>query len=343
MKPLVSILIPAYNAEPWIADTLKSALDQTWPEKEIIVVDDGSTDKTLSVAETFAGKGIKIVSQKNQGASAARNKAFSICRGDFIQWLDADDLMSPDKIARQMEAAEKCDGRRALFSSAWGNFIYRPAKAKFIPTLLWENLSPLEWLLRKWENNICMQTATWLVSRELTEQAGAWNTRLLGDDDGEYFSRVIKASDGIRFVPDARVFYRASGSSRLSYISRSDKKLDAQFLGMKMQIGYLRSMADDKRVRAACVNYLQAWLINFYPNRMDIVEEAQRLAAELGGQLRPPEFSWKYLWIQKTLGWPAARKFQITYNEWKASALRLWDKILLRLENPIAIEARENF
>jgi len=105
MTPLVSILIPAYNAERWIAETIRSALGQTWPNKEIIVVDDGSTDQTVRVAQQFASKSVSIVSQKNQGAAAARNKAFELCQGDYVQWLDADDLLSPDKIAYQMRAA----------------------------------------------------------------------------------------------------------------------------------------------------------------------------------------------------------------------------------------------
>ena len=73
-------------------------------------------------------------------------------------------------------------------------------------------------------NNVYMQTATWLVSREIAEAAGSWDTRLLGDDDGEYFCRVLMASDGVRFVPEAKVFYRMAGSSSLSYIGRSDRK-----------------------------------------------------------------------------------------------------------------------
>jgi glycosyltransferase involved in cell wall biosynthesis len=79
MKPLVSILIPAYNAEPWIADIIKSALNQTWPSKEIIIVDDGSCDQTLRVARQFASKAVSVVTQENQGASAARNNAFELC------------------------------------------------------------------------------------------------------------------------------------------------------------------------------------------------------------------------------------------------------------------------
>src|SRR5919198_3579594 len=103
MSPLVSILIPAYNAERWLADTIRSALEQTWPRKEIIIVDDGSRDQTLSIARQFAAKNVSVVTQENQGGSAARNRAFSLCQGEFIQWLDADDLLSPEKIARQIE------------------------------------------------------------------------------------------------------------------------------------------------------------------------------------------------------------------------------------------------
>ena len=86
MKSLVSILIPAYNAERWIADAIRSALAQTWSRKEIIIVDDGSRDRTLSLAREFASKTVSVVSQENQGAAAARNKAFSMCQGDYVQW-----------------------------------------------------------------------------------------------------------------------------------------------------------------------------------------------------------------------------------------------------------------
>src|SRR5215469_16980585 len=159
LTPLVSILVPAFNAQAWIADALRSAIAQTWKRREIIVIDDG----------------VLVVSQANRGAAAARNKAFSLCRGDYIQWLDADDLLAADKIAKQMEVMMQCQGRRTLLSGAWGQFFYRCSRAQFVPNGLWCNLSPTEWLLRKLEQNLFMQTATWLVSRELTENAGPWD------------------------------------------------------------------------------------------------------------------------------------------------------------------------
>jgi glycosyltransferase involved in cell wall biosynthesis len=332
MLPLVSILIPAYNAEECVAETIRSALDQTWPRKEIIVVDDGSKDQTLSVARRFASKDVKVVTQENQGAAATRNAAYSLCQGDYVQWLDADDLLSRDKVALQMQVAGQCDEGRTAFSSAWGYFIYRARKARFEPSRLWEDMPPLEWMTRKMEHNLHMQTATWLVSRQLTDRAGPWNAQLLGDDDGEYFARVLMAASSVRFVPGARVYYRLSPLSRLSYIGRNHSKMEAQMASMEMNIGYIRSLGDTARVRAACVTYIRNWQSSFYPERPDLVERARKLAESLGGDLPPPRLPWKYAWIQKLFGWPAAKRCQQWYNVQKVAVRRMLDKALHRWE-----------
>ena len=249
MKPLVSILIPAYNAENLIAHTLQSAIAQTWQRKEIIVVNDGSTDGTAEVVKRFCSKEITLVSTENQGLSAAVNLAYQLSQGDYIQELDADDLLAPDKIERQLAAKREDDSKRLLLSAPWGYFYFRTHRARFVPNSLWHDLSPVEWLLRKMGENLHMQNATWLVSRELAEAAGPWDTRLHYDQDGEYFTRVLLASEGTRFVPDAKVFYRASNSSRISYIGNSDKKKDSLVLSMKLHIQYLRSLENSERVR----------------------------------------------------------------------------------------------
>ena len=136
MKPLVSILIPAYNAEKWIGYTLQSAVNQTWPVKEIIVVDDGSRDRTAEVARGFASKNVKIVSTENRGLSGAVNNAYKLCQGEYIQELDADDLLSPDKIERQLLALQEIRNRRILASSPWAPFYFRANRARFIPNSL---------------------------------------------------------------------------------------------------------------------------------------------------------------------------------------------------------------
>jgi glycosyltransferase involved in cell wall biosynthesis len=292
-RPLVSILIPAFNSEEWIADTLKSALAQTWEPKEIIVVDDGSTDRTLSVVRNFVSAGVRIVTQTNQGAAAARNHALRLSRGDYVQWLDADDLLAPDKIALQMEEASKSVNKRILLSSAFGKFKYRYYRTKFLPTPLWRDQKAADWLVSKLSQNVYMQTATWLVSRELTEVSGPWDIRLLGDDDGEYFCRVLLACDRVKFVPEAKVYYRAPWFGTLSHVGSSKRKIEAHWLSMQLHIGYLRSIEDSDRVRRACLRYLQTCFIYFYPERPEIIQSAQSLAKELGGQLSPPQLNWK--------------------------------------------------
>ncbi len=334
MKPLVSILIPAYNAEMWLPETLRSALAQTWDNKEIIVVDDGSKDGTLNLAQTFESDIVKVYTHKNQGAAATRNKAFSLCHGDYVQWLDADDLIAPDKISKQMEALGETPNSKTLLSGEWGSFMYRPSRAKFVPTGLWCDLSKAEWLMRKMEQNAYMQTASWLVSRTLTEAAGPWDTRLLGDDDGEYFCRVLMASEGVRFVPGSRVYYRQAGAGSLSYIGRSDRKRDAQWTSMELHIGYLRSLDDRERARAACVRYLQNWMVFFYPERLDIFEKAKELSKELGGQIHTPSLSWKYSWIRALFGSHFARRAEVRIQGVRWSMLSYLDRALCRLERP---------
>jgi len=325
---LVSILIPAYNAEKWIADTLRSAIAQTWEPKEIIVVDDGSTDGTLAVAKQFESSNLRVVTQENQGAAAARNKAFSLCQGDFIQWMDADDLLAPDKISKQLDELDRLPSRRTLLLSAWGKFLHWHHRAQFVPTSLWRDLSPREFLFHKLMDNVFMQTATWLVSRELTEAAGPWDTRLLGDDDGEYFCRVLLASDGTRFVPEARVYYRSHAAASLSYVGHSPTKIEAHWLSMQLHIKYLRSLEDSERTRSACLKYLQRGLIHFYAERPDLLRQVEKLAKDLDGELQVPRLSWKYAWIQTLFGWRSAVRTQDWLRTLRWSVQTFFDRVV---------------
>jgi len=331
MKPLVSILIPAYNAERWLTYTLQSAIAQTWPRKEIIVVDDGSRDRTAELARRFASKDVAVVSTENRGLSAAVNHAFRLSQGDYIQELDADDLLAPDKIERQLAALRECDSRRILLSSPWAYFYYRTRRARFIQNSLCQDLAPVEWLLRKMGEHLHMQNASWLVSRELAEAAGPWDTRLHYDQDGEYFCRVLLASEGTRFVPGTGIFYRLTGLNRISYIGNSDKKKDSLFLSMKLHIQYLRSLEESERVRKACLKYLQTWYLDFYPERPDIVAELHALAAQLQGRVEA-RLRWKYAWMKPIFGWKAAKWAQSRLPEMKSSLARRWDGAMFKLE-----------
>jgi hypothetical protein len=101
---------------------------------------------------------------------------------------------------------------------------------------------------------------------------------------------------------------------------------------MKLHMGYLRSLEDSERTRAACVTYLQNWLVSFYPSRMDLVQQMEQMARDLGGHVNTPHLSWKYSWIRAMFGWPVARRSQLALQGMKASMARHWDSTLFRLE-----------
>ena len=326
MKPLVSILIPAFNAEEWIGETIRSAVAQKWPRKEVIVVvDEGCRDQTLAVAKQMASHEVHVVTRPHQTAAGARNDAFSLSQGEYIQWLDADDLLASDKIERQMEEVHRCQNPLMLMSSPFGYFMFRTSRASFEQTRLWCDLTPAEWILRKMGENLHMQPATWLVSRELTQAIGSWDVRLI-DEDGDYFNRLVLASDGVKFVPDARVYYRMSGFR--SYTSRTNLETNGRGLSLQRQVEQLLSLGDTPRVRTAALNFLQNWLIHIYPEAPDVMDDLQKIAGKLGGKLQPPPLRWKYSWIGLLFGYRTGKRAQFLLPELRWSLVRSLDKAL---------------
>jgi hypothetical protein len=183
------------------------------------------------------------------------------------------------------------------------------------------------------EQNIYMQTATWLVSRELSDAAGPWDSRLTVDDDGEYFCRVLLASNGVKFIPGAKVYYRSFGFDSLSYIGRSKSKLESYWLSMQMHINYLRSLEESERVHAACLKYLRTSLLYFYPERRDIVSQAEQMAIQFGERLGIPSLSWKYSWIEKIFGWGIAKPVQRGARAFRWFLEKHWDRLLFNIES----------
>lgn len=104
---LISVIVPVYNLEQYIVDTIESVLRQTYQHFELIVVDDGSTDRTAEICESFDEPKLKLIRQKNQGANAARNAGLRAAQGDYIAFLDGDDLWFPEKLAKHIEHLEQ--------------------------------------------------------------------------------------------------------------------------------------------------------------------------------------------------------------------------------------------
>jgi glycosyltransferase involved in cell wall biosynthesis len=324
MEQLVSILIPAFNAERWIRDTIATALAQTWKAKEIIVVDDGSTDHTLQIARSFADQGVHVIVQTNRGAAAARNAALRAAHGSYIQFLDADDLLQPQKIEAQLREAE--DGRRSrvLLTCRWGRFFVRPGHASYACDALWRDLSPVDWIVTKFTDNCFMFPAAWLVSRRLIEAAGPWNERLSVDDDGEYICRLVAVSQQVRFVPEATCYYRVGNTGSLS-AQKSDPALHSAFASLHMCIEQLLRLEDSERTRCACLRLLQDNVSNFYPEQTELLERCRNLAHSLGGELLPPRERPHFRLFRSIFGWRTAKRLRQTLNKTKLRVRRTID------------------
>jgi glycosyltransferase involved in cell wall biosynthesis len=310
VKPLVSILIPAYNAEKWIAETLASALAQTYPRKEIIVVDDASTDGTPEVVRRSAGVQVNFVRQPHVGASAARNRALREAQGDFIQYLDADDLLSPDKIEHQLRLAAG-DAPVTVLTAEWARFRRNdPSKAVFSSDPLWTDLAPVDWLVRAWEGHHMMHPAAWLVPRAISERAGQWNESLSLDDDGEYFSRVAVAASQIKFCPGARTFYRFGHTNSLS--QKNDRAAwESKFRSVDLSTRHLLNTENSPRTRHACATRFQRFIFEFGPYAPDLEQQAEVKVREYGGTDVQPFGGPAFKALCRILGWKRAKKLQV--------------------------------
>ncbi len=330
MNPLVSILIPTYNSEKWIKLTIESVLAQSWKNKEIIIVDDGSTDNTYSIAKQYESKILKVITQENSGACVARNKAFSISQGDFIQWLDSDDLLDPYKIETQLSKNEYNAESKVLHSSAWGSFYFRISKAKLNPTQLWQDLSPVEWIITRFNERGYLPTVTWLASRKLTELSGPWNEKLLRDQDGEYFCRVVAHSEFIMFHHKAICYYRKGNFTSISG-SRSREKIDSLNLSHNLCVNHLLQLENSEITRKACINYLQRFNNKIYVKHFDIVKTNQKRIVELGGEITFPTETKKFSIFKYILGTNATRILIKWLWYIEITLKNKWDKLLAYL------------
>lgn len=304
MTPKVSVIVPCFNAEAYIGETLASVFAQTWPNVEVIVVDDGSTDGSTAVTKSYSSA--NLISQSRRGAAAARNRGLAEASGDFIQFLDADDIIDPDKLTLQMARLQ--DRPDCVASAEWGRFSGSPASTAFIPEKNWEDLPPLEWLVRSRTDGLGMLfPALWLVPRAVAAAAGPWNESLSLNDDGEYFNRVVLASAGVLFCEGARCRYRSGIAGSLS----SSKNWASGFAAIDLCETQVRAREDSERVRRGFALSWQHLAHGAYPYAPAIAENALARARALHPAVIRPGGGAAFKALSRLVGWRTARRLQV--------------------------------
>ena len=197
----VSILIPCHNAQRWIQAAVESALAQTWPEIEVIVWDDGSTDHSGKLLRQY-GNRIRLIGERQIGSNGARNQMLEASSGEWIQFLDADDYLEPDKLSTQLQEAKSESD--VLFSPV----IEESWKGERLHTRRVGNLDVSIDVATHWLSWHVCQTGAALWRRPAIKAIGGWNEKQPCCQDNEIMLRAQQAELRVQLTPTARAVYR---------------------------------------------------------------------------------------------------------------------------------------
>jgi glycosyltransferase involved in cell wall biosynthesis len=245
---LVSVIIPCYNAERWIDEAIQSALNQTYSPVEVIVVDDGSSDGSWKKIQEF---GSRVIAETgpNRGGSAARNRGFVLSRGDYIQFLDADDYLLPKKIPRQVSFLE-ASGADVVYGD-WRHEHFLPDGSSWLEEIAISEAQEdvLTALLSGW----WVAPAALLFRRHVLEKTGGWDESLAAAQDRDLFISIAMTDAKIAYQPGCYSIYRRYGHDTVSTGSRMrwldnhcrvlDKATAALNAAERMKPEYRRALA----------------------------------------------------------------------------------------------------
>ena len=276
----VSILIPAFNATQTLEATLNSCVQQGLDVvEEIIVINDHSSDNTAVVFQQVASKHPdfqwKWETNPEKGACSARNHAFRLSQGAFIQWLDADDILGPGKLRRQLNHIQK--EINTVITSPFRPFSDHPSTGLIHDPRNWKiaiDNSPMEWLSK----GHMFIPACWLVPRSLTLKAGSWDESLQVNQDGEYFARIVASANRVLFDDQVVVYYRREGGGVSKF---SADKADSLFRSIESMANTSLQIEDSERMRQMISNRWQQFIYTSYPHAPELLELAQQRLTHL--------------------------------------------------------------
>lgn len=302
---MVSILIPCFNAERWIGDAITSALDQTWTETEVIVVDDGSTDRSLSIIQGF-GSRIRVESGPNRGGNAARNRLLELASGEWLQYLDADDYLLPGKIAAQMDYVA-CHGDIDIVYGPITIDRMSAAGREMLP--IPEPRDPWILLAGWW----LPQTGASLWRKQAVLDVGGWKSGQKVCQEHELYLRLLKASKRFGYCSENGAVWRLWGSSSLSLRNAGEVRRHRAVIEQDAE-DYLRSTGGLTAERHEAINAARfrmarvAWREGDRAGARDLVAAIGQSAPAFEPTFEEASYRWLWSafgfeWAEAIVGW----------------------------------------
>ncbi|MGL5080079.1 MAG: glycosyltransferase [Microcoleaceae cyanobacterium] len=222
--PCVSVIIPAYNGDHFVAQAITSVLQQDYCDYEIIVVDDGSTDETARIVQSFGSK-VRYIQQENQGVAVARNRGIEAAKGQLIALLDQDDIFLPSKLTEQVRCFTN-NPEVGLVNSGWRLINLQGEKISEIEP--WHHLPELN--LATWVIHTPILPGAMMFHKDWWEKVGGFDPQFHGVDDVDFVWRLVLAGCQSKWLPQATVGYRQHEQAVSSYsaVSRARMFITAQ-------------------------------------------------------------------------------------------------------------------
>ena len=310
INALISICIPAHNASKYIEETLNSILGQSYSNFEIIIVNDGSSDNTSQIVESIHDKRISIISVKKGGASRARNVAYQKAQGDFIVFMDSDDLISENFLEAQLKLINHNTDCIAI--SFWGRF-YKADRTDFklFEELITEPHEFQDWVKAYWyQNKHNTPPGRLLIPRKIMTIAGLWNEDLTLNDDFEFFTRIALNSQKI--IPNSKsIYYYRSGVNGLSSW-KSEKAYLSLYQSFKLSFDLvLNHFKANNLIKKACANIWQSFIFEVYPLLPYERTQAEKKIKLLGGATLKYPSGGLSAFLIKAIGWKMTKRLKL--------------------------------
>jgi teichuronic acid biosynthesis glycosyltransferase TuaG len=226
--PRVSVIIPAFNAEAHIAETLRSIEAQKYADWEVVIADDGSTDRTVEVAQMFGERFAILQAARNEGPAAARNRAVAASKGDLLAFLDADDLWTPDYLDRQVRLYDD-----TLEQAVRVGLVACDARVLgphgFLPKTYMELIGfPREVTLTRllMSNPIFVST---LSPRAVVDEAGGFSPEVVGTEDHDLWLRIVELGYRVVSSREPLAIYRLGAESVSTDLGRMARALQLTY------------------------------------------------------------------------------------------------------------------